>query len=543
MSVAQLVVRNAAVYTCDPHREWADGFAVVDGRFQAVDAAVRTGPDTEIIDAGGRMILPGLCDIHIHLGFGGAQQAWELPIAPTDSPAEICAKVAARAAELAPGEWVVGGIVGSAVMDAVATAAALADLDAAAQGHPVLLRDDTQHNRWVNSATLAAMGVEPRTPDPEGGSFVRDAAGRHTGVLREQASRLAETVFVASIADPAARDRVSLRTAAEICNRSGITTVQEAATMAPLLRALARLEGADELTLRVVASTPMREFLESGVTGAELIALSEQYRSPLVHPDFVKVVLDGVPMTRTSALLTPYPGCADSHYCGEILYTLDELVDTLETVVAAGRGAKIHATGDAAARIALDAIAVMRSRHGGGPRFHLAHTEHIAAADTPRFAALDVVADASPFIWYPGIIQDSNAKTLPAGYQDTAWPLRDLLTGGTPVAAGSDWPCAFPLPDPWIGLETMITRQGPGGGDGRTLNGAQALTLPEALLAFTRDSAQAMGLGRLAGSIEPGKSADFIVLNRNLFDIAVTDIHRTRVLRTYFQGREVFSAE
>lgn len=545
MSAAELFVHNAAVYTCAPNQLWASAFAVTDGHFSTVDAVgvpVEIGPATRIVDMHGRMILPGLCDVHIHLGIGGAQQAWELPLAPDDTAADIYAAVAARAAQLPPGEWVVGGIVGSTVMDEIADARALARLDAAAGGRPVLLRDDTMHNRWVNSATLAAMGVGPDSPDPEGGSYVRDARGRPTGVLREQASRLAEAAFARGIADPAARDRISLRTAAALCNRSGITTVQEAATMEPALRALARLAQDGELTLRVVSSTPMREFLESGTVGAELIALSEQYRSPLVRPDFVKVVLDGVPMTRTSALLRPYRSVGCAEHRGECLYTPAELAAVLEIAVASGRGAKIHATGDAAVRRALDAIAVLRDRHGPGPRFQIAHTEHVHADDTARFAELDVVADASPFIWYPGIMQDSNGRQLPAGYQEAAWPLADLRSGGAVVAAGSDWPCAFPLPDPWTGLETMITRRAPGSAEGPALNPGQRLSLPQALHAFTLAAAAAIGVADLAGSIEVGKSADFLVLDRNLFEIDVTDIHATRILATYFQGREVFSA-
>ncbi|MFJ4656990.1 amidohydrolase [Nocardia sp. NPDC088792] len=547
MSVADLVVRNAGVYTGDPKQPWAEGFTVAHGCFRAVGGAagapVRIGPGTRVVDAGGRMILPGLCDVHIHLGIGGAQQAWELLLGPDHTAEDIYAAVAVRSGQLPPGEWVVGGIVGSTVMDDIATPHALARLDAAAGGRPVLLRDDSMHNRWVSSATLAAIGVGPRTPDPAGGSYVRDAAGRATGVLREQASRHAEAAFARSVADPAERDRISLRSAAALCNRSGITAVQEAATMEPALRALARLERDGDLTLRVVTSTPMREFLESGTAGAELIAASEGYRSPLVRPDFVKVVLDGVPMARTSALLTPYPSTGCAHHSGECLYTPAELVETLEHAVTAGRGAKIHATGDAAVRRALDAIAVLRYRYGSGPRFQIAHTEHVHPSDIARFADLGVVADASPFIWYPGIMQDSNGKQLPPGYQDAAWPLADLLRGGAEVAAGSDWPCALPTLDPWTGLETMITRRAPGNRAGRALNPDQGLSLPQALRAFTLAPATAMGLGGVAGSIELGKHADFVVLDRNLFEIDVTEIHETRVLATYFQGREVFSAE
>ncbi|MGY4101569.1 amidohydrolase [Nocardia sp. R16R-3T] len=547
MPSADSILINARIYTCDPDNEWADALAVSGGVFVAVGATeevmAHAGPDTEIIDAAGAMVIPGLCDVHIHLALGGGQAAFELPIAPTATADDIYAAITDWASTLGPDEWVVGGIVGSTVRDNVATTDALARLDAAAGGRPVLLRDDSMHNRWVNSAALAAMGVSHETPDPDGGTYVRDAEGNLTGVLWELASQVAETAFANSVADPAARMRTAVATAATLCNQFGITTAQEAATMHPQLEALRSLEQANELTLRVSTSTPMRPFLGPGVTGIELATVAEEYRSELVDVSFVKVVLDGVPVTRTSAMLSPYlsTGCCSGEEFGECLYTLDELVATLEEVVTAGRGAKIHAAGDASTKLALDAVEIIRERHGDGPRFQIAHTTFVRAEDLERFARLGVVADASPYIWYPGVILESIVKQVPGHLVDTSWPLKDLLALGVNVSAGSDWPCALPTPDPWTGMEALITRQAPGASEGEpALNPAQRLSVAEALAALTIRPAQAMGLDHVAGTIAPTKSADYVVLDRNLFEVPADTIHATVVEQTWFRGTKVY---
>lgn len=548
MSDKELIVINARVYTGDEASPWAESFAVSDGRIAAVgteeSSRAAVGASAVIVDAEGKLVIPGLCDVHTHLGLGGGQAAWELPIAPTATVDEICAAVAEWASPLGPDEWIVGGIVGSTVLDVVANAESLARLDAAGGGRPVLLRDDSMHNRWVNSAALTAMGVDADSPDPKGGTYVRDEDGVLTGVLWEMASSEAEAAFASSIVDPAERMRVSLRTAAELCNRFGITTVQEAATMQGTLEGLAHLDKDGELSLRVVTSTPMREFLEPGTTGVPLVECSEQYRSENIRPDFVKVVLDGVPMTRTSAMLAPYlsANCCDPDHLGESLFVLDELVDTLEAAVSRGRSAKIHATGDASTRLALDAIEEIRRRHGDGPIFHIAHTEFIAESDLARFADLNVVADASPYIWYPSVIQESIAKQIPAPVVESSWPLRDLVSLGVNVSAGSDWPCALPSPDPWTGFEALVTRKAPDATSDEALNPSQSLTRAEALAAFTINPAAAMGLSEVVGSIQVGKAADFLVLDRNLFEIAETDIHNTEVLQTYLGGELVYTA-
>lgn len=537
---ADLVVTGGRIWTQDPDRPWAEALAARSGKLVAVGAnsevEVLVGPETRVHDAGGAMIMPGLVDGHVHLHLGGSQTAFELPLLPTDDLDAVLGKVGEWAARLEPEAWVVGGIVGSTVMDGLTDAGALARLDEAGGGRPVLLRDDTMHNRWVSSRALELMGVHQGSADPDGGRYVRDARGRLTGVLHESASNGAETAFASSITEPRARTATSVATAIDVLNSYGVTSVQEAATMLEPARALTELESSGALNARVVLSPPVRQALEGGVVGEELIAQLAELRSELVRPDFVKIFLDGVPMTRTSALLGPYR-CAHGAepFRGETYWEFDDLVAQLERCAELGLGAKLHATGDAAARMVLDAAERIRS-DGCGIRLQIAHAEFIHPDDIARFARLDVVADLSRGIWYPNVIQDSIAEQVEPELVETSWPTRDLVDSGAVLAAGSDWPCAVPTPDPWTGMETLVTRRNPDERFPGTLNPGQRLTLEEAISAFTTDPAEAIGLGGVAGKLAPGRAADFIVLDRDLFEIDPGQIHDTRVRRTYFAG-------
>lgn len=544
-----VIVTADKIWTGDPRNPWAEAFAVVDGRIRAVgtEAQVRAvvGEALPVVRADG-LVLPGFCDVHAHLGLGGRQLAWELPLLPTDPKDAVLEKVRTWAERLGPDEWVVGGIVGATVMDDIMNTEDLAALDAAAGGRPVLLRDDSMHNRWVSSRALELMGVGPDTPDPDGGTYVRDASGALTGVLHELACSKAEAAAAASLTDPVEYNTEALRTALRTLNSYGITAVQDAATMEYALEALHRLDDSGEITSWVVCSMPAREFIEAGTVGQELLEASGKYRSTHVRPDFVKFVLDGVPMTRTSAMLTPYL-CHhhddDPHHTGEPLWTEEELVEALEQCYDRGHHGKLHATGDAAVRRVLDAVETVRRRHGFGPIFHIAHVEYIDPADLPRFAELQVVPDASPYIWFPSVIQESIAKQIPAEIVEASWPTRDLLESGALLSAGSDWPCALPSPDPWTGLQALVTRSNPDPGVPGALNPAQSLPVEEAVAAFTRNPAEAMGLGGVAGMLREGCSADFIVVDQDLFQVAPEDIHRTRVLETWFEGRKVHELE
>lgn len=543
------IVVNARVFTVDAEDSWTEAFAIADGVITATGTTAEiealAGDSTQRIDADGRMIMPGLVDVHSHLMLGGQQAAWELPIEPTWSIDRVIETVANAAGELPEGAWIVGGIVGSLAMNEITDASYLARLDEAAAGHPVLLRDDTQHNRWVNSVTLGLMGVGEDTPNLEGGEYRRDAEGRLTGVMWELASRHAEETAVNAIPGQDHRNQVSAAESIRIMNSFGYTATQEAATFESALKAFSELDRSGRLNSWVVASMPARDFVVGvGDVGVTLLDKAEQYRTEHVRPDFVKAVIDGIPMSYTATFLEPYKPGHDHGECyrGVSYFTMPELVELLDLCATRGLGCKMHATGDGSVHEILDAVEIVRKLRGPGPIFHIAHVEFVTREDVARFKELNVVPDVSPAMWFPSPMSIAVSAVLQDHLIPRMWPLRELIDSGALLSAGSDWPCAMPTPDPWIGIETMVTRANPDPSFPGTLNADQALRLEEALRTYTLNPAAAMGIGDRTGSIEVGKSADFIVLDRNLFEVDPSEVHRTRVEQTWFGGRLVHQA-
>jgi len=542
---ADLIFHSGKVYPVDRRRGWAEAVAVKDGRIVGVgtDRAVQKlrGSDTRLVDLGGRMMMPGLVDVHNHHTRGGQLDMFEVAFPASLSFDGILALVRARAEKIAPGQWISGGIWSSELVGRLGQAPAKAELDAASLGRPVMLRDDSLHNRWVNSPALALIGITAETPDPVEGEIVRDGGtGEAVGLLVEKASALAERALLKSIENPAERDIASTRRAVEILNSYGVTAYQDANTTLPMLRALKALDRKGQLNAWCVGSLPAFDTLTgTEVFGKPLIAKREQFRSAHVRPDFVKLFMDGVPMTRTAAMLAPYKADANGHsvVCRSYL-PIPEVVRWINLAEELGMAVKVHCAGDASVRDILDAVEIVRDYRGPGPAHHIAHASFIDPADIPRFKRLNVVADLCPAIWFPCAITVANNAVMEGDRASRYWPNRDLQQSGALLAAGSDWPVVG-LPDPWFGLEGMVTRRNPKGGYPGELWAEQALDLADVIEIYTRNPAQAMGLGDITGSIEPGKSADLIVLDRNLFECAPDDLADTKVLETWFEGRKV----
>jgi predicted amidohydrolase YtcJ len=544
---ADLILRNGAVYTADAQRSWAEAVAIRGGKLVAVgtegEAMAARRSETRVVDLKGAMVLPGINDVHNHHFLGGQADLYETNFSPLMSFDDILALVRSTAAKATQGEWIFGGIWGSDLIAKLATLDALAALDDASGGYPVMLRDDSQHNRWVNSRALELIGITQDTADPDDGEIVRDAAtGKPVGLLFEKASALAERAVAATASDAAQRGFNSTRRAVQILNSYGITGFQDAAAMLPILRALKALDDEGQLTAWCVASMPAHDTLfGADLFGDDLVALREEFRSAHVRPDFVKIFMDGVPPARTAAMIDPY--LADKlHGCcfrGDVKLSVPELARWIAKFEKQGLGVKIHCAGDGAVRATLDAIDVVRSFNGPGRLHHIAHASFIDPDDVPRFKELNVVADLSPIIWYPSPIVEAIRQAVPEERAKRFWPNRDLQEAGALMAAGSDWP-VMPTPDPWLGIEGMVTRRNPDGAFPGVLWPEQALDLATVLDIYTLNPARAMGIDQVTGSLEAGKSADLIVLDRNLFEIPAEDLADTKVLATYFEGRPVY---
>jgi predicted amidohydrolase YtcJ len=549
---ADLVLRNGRIYMVDPKRNWASAVAVKGGRVVAVgtDASVEPliGETTRVVDLRGRMAIPGIVDVHNHIMMGGQADLYETRFPSTLSLKEIADRIGAAVKKAAPGSWIVGGQWGTDQLPRINTAVTLAILDAASGDHPVLLRDDTYHNRWVNSAALRRTGITIDTPNPEKGEIGRDPeTGALTGVMIEAASGLVERALAESGHYTAGMDRAAVGRSIQVLNSFGVTAFLDAASMQPILAALKGLDDRGELSAWAVAAMPAIEpSFMFGLAGDALFALRENYRGAHVRPDYAKIFLDGVPGAKTAAfhdtyMPDPIHGCC---FRGTTMLTVPDLVRWIGKCERQNIAVKIHCAGDAAVTQALDAIDVVRSFNGSTALVHhIAHASYIAPRDIPRFAELKVAADLSPIIWYPTVFLEGHKAAMGEERATRFWPNKSLHEAGALIAGGSDWP-VVPNPDPWTGIEGMITRQNPSGEfPGVSLWPEQALDLPTVLETYTISAARALGLDRMIGSIEVGKSADIIVLDRNVFDIPADQIADIRVMTTFFEGSAVYERD
>jgi predicted amidohydrolase YtcJ len=542
---ADMIFENGKVYTVDRDRPWAAALAVKNGKIAFVgsteEAQSLKGSTTKVVDLAGRMMMPGLGDVHNHHTRGGQLDLFELSFPTSVSFDDILALVKERAAKTPAGEWICGGIWSSELVERLRTPEAKAALDAVSPGHPVMLRDDSLHNRWVNTRALDVMGITAKTSDPDLGHIVRDrTTGAAVGLLVEKASALAEQAMLRSLKDPLSREIQSTRRAVEILNSYGVTAYQDANTTLPMLQALTELDRRGELNAWCVGSLPVFNTLSgTELYGESLFARREEFRTTHVQPNFIKLFMDGVPMTRTAAMLDAYK--PDETGRAVVCRSFLRIPDVVHWIVRAeqmGLGVKVHCAGDAAVRDILDAVEIVRRLRGPGKTHQIAHASFIDPADLPRFRELDVVADLCPAIWFPCAVTEANKAVIDEQRAERYWPNRDLHASGALLAAGSDWP-VIGLPDPWFGLEGMVTRRNPKGSHPGALWPQQALDLETALEIYTRNPAVAMGMGHVTGSIEVGKSADLIVLDQNLFEVPSNRLSHTKVLATYFEGRLV----
>ena len=541
---ADIVLKNGDFYTMDVRQPRAKAVAIREGRFVAIGGNTQVkrmiGPNTEVIDLRGRMVIPGINDIHAHPVEGAYEALYSCAIPPQGKVDDVLAAVSACADRAEPKDWIVGGPWSSSLLSALENADALEALDRVSKGYPVVLRDDTFHNRWVNSKVLQLAGIGPGTKAPKGGEYAM-ADGKPTGLLKEPPAWLG--INKLAPARSAERLKKAAMTAAAKLNTFGITSVQDALVDREILSAwhAADTDGSG-LPIRVVASLA-GDHAEPNSGNPPSKADADRVRSEHLRPNYVKLFLDGVPMAYTSAMLEPYePSAEHGHdFRGTPLYSLEALVKKLKEADRQGIAAKLHAVGDGAVRLALDAIEAMRKENGmSGPQHQIAHVSFVAPSDIPRFAKLNVVADVSPMLWFPHAYTPLFEHVV--GHERTmhSYPIRSLMKGGALVAGGSDWPAGQQTPDPWMGIEGLVTRRNPNGDAPGVLNANERISLDEALRVYTLNSAKGMGLGKETGSIELGKRADFAVLNQNLFKIDAASIHKTKVLATYFEGKQVY---
>ncbi|QEA28883.1 amidohydrolase [Microbacterium sp. CBA3102] len=541
--VADLIVTGSVIRTADRTNPIVEALAVRDGRILAVgsrsDIESFRGRRTQSLEVGDAAVYPGFVDVHNHHALAGRTELFELSLAPALTLDEILDRVREKAAELPEDAWIVGGAVATTLLPALANTASRLRLDEAGGGRPVMLMEDSRHNRWANSRALELAGITADRLPPSGTALLDPDDGTPTGVLLEAAGIPVQEAYDRSGGLTPAQHAAASRRGIEILNSFGVTAFQDAGVSVEILGALADLDRADELDAWVVSSLLINdEIFGFDPIGEPLLDRGEEFRTAHHRPDFVKIFLDGVPPARTASFLEPYLADAahGAHFHGETTMTLDELTGWLRSVARRGLGAKVHCTGDGSARLVLDATERVR-REGFTTPVQIAHGQFLAESDIPRLEALDVSADISPFIWYPGVIPQALAEVL-GERAEHSQPNRALIDAGARVAGGSDWPVSE-SPNTLEGLQGLVTRADPLGRAPGTLWPEQAITAEEALEVFTINAAAAMGLDAETGSLTPGKSADFVVLARDAIAGPADEIVHTEVVSTWFAGRRV----
>ncbi|MGC1521390.1 MAG: amidohydrolase [Steroidobacteraceae bacterium] len=543
---ADLVLLHGKIHTEDPSRSIAQALAVRGNSIVAVGSAAAVaafiGPHTRKVDLGGRVVLPGIIDAHTH----PAESAQDLgkcsladkPLAPRAVKQRVAACLKRQ-----PGDgtrWFEVIMVNPSGLTLT-----LADLDSMLADRPLLLMGSDGHTVWANSSALKLSKITASTQDPAGGHIERDSAGQPTGTLRDNAAEIAEAARPVGNLD---HEAAQLEKAFDSMRAVGITSVQDAAVDDHTMQIYQRLYAAHRLKMRVRGSFHLKDLQEPAEA---LIAAATKFRAKwAVDPDFlradaVKIFADGVIEypSQTAALLEPYLDAQGrpTGNRGPSYFTQDNLNRIVTAADAAGLTVHIHAIGDRAVRSALDAFEDAR-RHNGAldNRDQIAHLELVDPKDFPRFKQLDVIANFQ-LLWAErdDYVDNATVKYLGPQRSRYLYPARSLRDAGAKIAGGSDW--SVSSFDAFEAMEHAITRSERRGAP--ALLPEQSLTLQDMVDAYTINAAQALKQERTTGSIEAGKRGDFIVLDRDIFSIDPFELHDTRVLATYLDGREVYAAK
>ena len=548
ITVADIVLTNGKVYTLAPAQPWAEAIAIKGANISFVgssqEAEQYLGEETKTIDLDGKMVLPGLNDLHVHPVYGFTVQLFECVFPPGSSADEVARTVSRCVEDNPDAEWIVGGLWTTDFFEKHDIQSPREWLDRLSGDKAVILRDGSYHNRWVNSKALALAGLDRDSPEIPGGEIVRDpATGEPNGLLYETAAGP-----VLSIVPDWTEQQYEMAAAEGVrtANRFGITGVKEAWARLPDLKAYKAIDNDSALTVHLAVSMSVFAMLDAdgNLDKDRLAQLRETYRGKQVNTDFVKLFMDGVPSVRTAAMLEDYLPAEDGTeaHNGMQHYPDDKLAHLLAELDSLGLTVKVHTAGDRAVRVTLDAIEHARKANGdSGLRHEMAHAGYIHEIDIPRFAALNAVPEISPYIWFPSVKVIDPIISAVGERGKRYWPVKSLLEAGAEVAAGSDWPAgALESMNPWVGMEALITRRNPLDEHPGALWEEQAITLEQALKIYTLNGAKALKLEQQTGSIEVGKLADIIVLNQNLFEIPAERISDTQVEMTLFEGRVVY---
>ncbi|PQP01192.1 amidohydrolase [Massilia phosphatilytica] len=500
------------------------------GRILAVGTAGEVGakaPQAKHVDMAGRTVLPGLIDAHGHV-FGLGEMLTQLDLSATTSLQQALAAIGDYARANGQAKWVRGRGWNQEnwKLGRFPTAQ---ELDGVVADRPVWLERVDGHAGWANGRALALAGITDKTPDPVGGKIVRDAAGHATGVLVDAAQGLIQKVLPQPTEQEA---RTMLDRALGTMARVGLTSAHDAGIGVAQDRLYRDYADHGKLTARIYAMI--------GGTGTDFDQLARNgplntYGHDMYALRAVKLYADGALGSRGAALLAPYTD--DPHSHGLLFHSNGEIDAMIAKAMKKGYQVNVHAIGDAGNRQILDTFAKeIPANRGQALRHRIEHAQVVTLADIPRFKSVGIIPSMQP----THATSDKNMAEQRIGPERIkgAYAWRTFLAQGSRIACGSDFPVE--APNPFFGIHAAVTRQDAAGNPIAGWYPEQEMSLKEAFRCFTLDAAYAAHQEKTLGSLEAGKYADFIVIDRDLFKISPYDIHNIAVLETWVGGRQVY---
>lgn len=524
-----VAVVNARIWTGDDAQPWAQALVIEGGDLALVgsDEDARKANAAQVVDAGGRLIVPGFTDTHTHVREGGFGLA-AVQLRDARTREEFAARIKAFAATVPAGMWITGGNWDHSLWGGELPTREW--IDSVTPDHPVWINRLDGHMSLANSVALKLARVTRATADVAGGAIVRDRKGEPTGVLKDNAMALVDAVVPAPSAEM--NDR-ALVAAMKYVNEQGVTTVHNMGTWDDLAT-FARAAKAKTLTTRIYAVTPLAEWEKlRDAVAAKTFGGADGRGDEWLRVGGLKGFMDGSLGSHTAAFEEPFADAPKDR--GLLVTPPEDMYKWISGADKAGLHVMVHAIGDRAIGMLLDIYERVEKEDGARDRrFRVEHTQHLRESDIPRFAQLDVIASMQP---YHAIDDGRWAEQFIGKRIATTYAFRSLLDAKARLAFGSDWPVAPATP--LEGIYAAVTR--------RTLDDnnpdgwvpAQKITVEEALRAYTTGGAYASFDESRKGSLKAGKLADLVMIDRNLFEIPPEQIRQAKVLTTVVGGKIV----